>query len=50
MLYNGGTVFTADKKIGSLTIFNSMILHEVTPVTTGIRKSLVGWAIGPEWR
>jgi len=26
------------------------VLHRVTPITRGIRKSLVIWAVGPEFR
>lgn len=37
----------ATKKKGSITFFYSHILHEVTPVTGGTRKSLVGWFSGP---
>jgi len=34
---------------GDLIIFPSWLLHEVTPVTRGIRKSLVGWVLGPKF-
>lgn len=29
--------------------FNSVLVHRVSPVTKGVRKSLVGWVHGPEW-
>lgn len=32
---------------GSVIIFPSFVTHRVTPVTSGIRRSLVGWIIGP---
>jgi PKHD-type hydroxylase len=32
---------------GSISFFPSYTIHEVTPVTRGIRYSLVGWACGP---
>lgn len=32
-----------DKKIGNLFLFDSSILHKVTPVQLGIRYSLVTW-------
>lgn len=35
------------KKQGSITIFPSWVFHEVTPVTEGTRRSLVGWFQGP---
>lgn len=37
----------ANKTYGVITIFDSSYPHEVTPVTSGIRKSLVGWVVGP---
>lgn len=33
----------APKSLGSITIFTSTTLHEVTPVTSGFRSSLVVW-------
>ncbi len=32
---------------GSVIIFPSFILHRVTPVTRGTRRSMVGWIVGP---
>lgn len=32
---------------GSLIVFPSFVMHRVTPVTKGIRRSLVGWILGP---
>lgn len=40
----------ARKTRGSITFFPSYIIHEVTPVTKGVRKSLVGWVTGPRWK
>ena len=37
------------KKQGSVLLFPSFIEHEVTPITSGIRYSLVGWYEGPQW-
>ena len=34
-------------KVGSIVIFPSYIEHRVTPVTKGIRYSLVTWFLGP---
>ena len=53
--YDGGEVliyyvdktFTSNKNLGSITFFDSVAMHEVTPVTSGSRKSLVGWVLGP---
>lgn len=32
---------------GSVIIFPSFVFHRVTPVTRGVRRSLVAWFIGP---
>jgi len=36
-------------KAGDTIIFPSIKRHRVTPVTSGIRKTLVSWCYGPEW-
>ena len=38
------------KKKGTILVFPSFLLHEVTPVTKGLRKSLVMFVYGPRWR
>lgn len=38
------------KKKGTVIIFPSFIRHRVTPVTSGVRKSLVSWVEGPKFR
>jgi predicted 2-oxoglutarate/Fe(II)-dependent dioxygenase YbiX len=47
--YEGGT-YTAPREKGTIIMFDSRALHRVTPVTKGIRKSIVGWVVGPRWR
>ena len=46
-IYHNDQVLIANKTYGSITFFDSKIIHEVTPVTSGFRKSLVGWILGP---
>ena len=46
-IYYDNKIYVANKKLGCITFFDSAILHEVTPVTSGFRKSLVGWVVGP---
>lgn len=42
-------VKTVDKlTAGNMVVFPSSTLHRVTPVTSGIRQSLVGWVWGPK--
>ena len=60
--YEGGDLlleddFTPAKPIqnevrskGSILVFPSFVKHTVTPVTKGIRRTLVAWAIGPHFR
>lgn len=38
------------KERGIIHTFPSYMLHQVTPVTHGVRKSLVAWAVGPDFR
>lgn len=35
---------------GTVVVFPSYLRHRVTPVTKGVRKSLVCWVNGPRWR
>ena len=35
---------------GSVFVFPSFLLHQVHPVTSGERFTLVSWAEGPKWR
>ncbi|OJT95970.1 MAG: hypothetical protein BGN82_11610 [Alphaproteobacteria bacterium 65-7] len=44
------TVDIAPRTRGTLIAFPSYVLHRVTPATRGQRKSLVGWAVGPDLR
>ena len=48
-LFIGRTPTAVDKEKGLGAIFPSFRLHRVTPVTSGIRKSLVLWANGPSF-
>jgi len=38
------------KEKGTILVFPSYLEHLVTPVTKGIRKSLVAWFEGPKWQ
>jgi PKHD-type hydroxylase len=35
---------------GSVLLFPSWVIHRVTPVTRGVRKSIVVWVTGPKFR
>lgn len=56
--YSGGNLLfhtsynpqTAPRTEGTLSLFPSYTLHEVTPVTEGTRYALVGWVLGKRFR
>ena len=53
--YTGGELiiypeFVAPKDQGTMTVFPSFMCHNVCPVTTGVRYSLVSWLAGPPFR
>jgi PKHD-type hydroxylase len=52
--YGGGELVvgkqTIPNEIGTVCLFLPFMTHEVKPVTAGVRKTLVVWAMGPEWR
>lgn len=41
---------TIRKQRGLVAVFPSYVLHQVTPVTSGSRQSLVAWISGPAFR
>lgn len=46
----GGDPIKLKKEKGTAFFFPSYVLHRVTPVTAGTRKSLVCWVSGPPFR
>ena len=38
-----------EKTQGGVIAFPSFIMHRVTPVTKGVRYSMVAWVVGPRW-
>ena len=47
---DGGNVITVNSTRNKLVGFTSFFHHRVTPVTKGIRKVLVCWVLGEQWR
>ncbi|MHA7100049.1 2OG-Fe(II) oxygenase [Roseivirga pacifica] len=43
-------VHTMPREKGTVIIFPSFILHRVTPITKGVRQSIVAWLGGPPYR
>ena len=46
----GGNTIEVPKGYGTLCFFPSFLLHRVTPLTSGVRKSLVTWLCGANFR
>jgi PKHD-type hydroxylase len=42
--------YAAERARGTVISFPSYVLHRVTPIESGVRKSLVIWVAGPEFR
>lgn len=49
-IWGSSGIITAPREQGSPAFFPSFLLHRVTPVTRGTRKSLVVWFGGPNWQ
>jgi PKHD-type hydroxylase len=47
---NSGAEAEVPMEKGKLIMFPSFLLHRVTPVTQGIRKTLVTWVVGPKFK
>lgn len=45
-----GKTYFAPRKKGTIIVFDSRTQHRVLKVTKGVRKSIVGWVVGPRWR
>ena len=57
--YEGGNIqfidesnqnYIAPRQKGSLILFDSRTKHRVCKVRSGVRKSIVGWVVGPRWK
>ena len=46
----GNLIDTAPRTRGTLVAFPANVLHQVTPIRSGLRRALVVWAVGPEFR
>ena len=50
LLGEDGKSYFAPRKKGTVIVFDSRTQHRVLKVTKGLRKSLVGWVVGPRWK
>ena len=46
----GGSIISVKKEVGLICFFPSFVLHRVTPITSGVRTSLVTWLCGANLR
>lgn len=49
-VYAQSSPIDVDKKKGLIAAFPSWVLHRVTPLTSGTRRTLVVWVCGPSFR
>jgi PKHD-type hydroxylase len=49
-LHPGNNSFAVPRKKGAIILFPSFLLHRVTPLTSGLRRSLVLWAGGDHYK
>lgn len=49
-IFTGNQSTILEKKKGIIHAFPSFVMHRVTPVTRGVRKTLVIWVAGPKFK
>ena len=50
LLDENNKIYIAPRQRGSIILFDSRTKHRVLKVTKGVRKSIVGWVVGPRWK
>lgn len=50
LFVNGGDAVKVEQKKGRIIAFPSFMMHRVSPIIKGCRKSIVFWALGPKFR
>jgi len=50
LLDEAGKSYFAPRAKGTVIVFDSRTQHRVLPVKSGLRKSVVGWVVGPRWK
>ena len=46
----GGGTLSTPRSRGHVIAFPSYMIHRVTPITSGVRKAIVAWVTGPEFK
>jgi PKHD-type hydroxylase len=49
-LDESGKSYIAPRQRGTIILFDSRTQHRVQKVRSGVRKSIVGWTVGPRWK
>ena len=50
LIDEGGKNYIVPRQRGTIVLFDSRTQHRVLKVTKGMRKSIVGWTVGPRWK
>lgn len=50
LLDESGSTYFAPRQKGTMILFDSRTQHRVLKVRKGVRKSIVGWTVGPRWK
>ena len=50
LLDEAGRRYVAPRQRGTIVLFDSRTQHRVCKVRKGVRKSIVGWVVGPRWK
>ena len=50
LIDDGGQSYIAPRQRGCIILFDSRTPHRVLKVTSGTRRSIVGWVVGKRWR
>ncbi len=50
LMDDAGKCYFAPRSRGTIVVFDSRSQHRVLKVTKGVRKSLIGWTVGPRWK
>jgi|TARA_R110000822_G_scaffold42703_2_gene115864 PKHD-type hydroxylase len=50
LLDEAGNSYIVPRQRGTMILFDSRTQHRVLKVKSGVRKSIVGWTVGPRWK
>ena len=50
LIDESGKTYLIPRQRGVITLFDSRTRHRVLRVTKGVRRSAVGWVLGPRWK